>query len=151
MTIVEKIKLLFAVRKPVGDLVVQVKQVKAGWKTPGFWVAVLGTLLALAGAVSSFIPATAALIVSTVLTLGYNVLRAYQNAAVPGVCPPFQSSRFWVGVLGMASASIMALQQGGVNPEWFTVAISILGAVMAAAQSIGAQQPEKTSKVEQPS
>lgn len=148
MTLIEKIKLLFKVKQPLTDIVTQVKEVKKGYKTTGFWLTLIGGFLSLVGSFAGFIPANVALIITTVLTMFYNIIRALQNTNVPGVEPLFQSTRFWVGIMGIISNAIVALQQGGVNPEWFVMLNTILAAVMAGAQNLGAQQPIASGAVE---
>lgn len=141
MTIIEKIKLLFKVKGPLTEIAGEVKNIKSGYKTLGFWATIIGGFVSLVAGLAGFIPATTALIVTTVLTAAYNIIRSIQNSNVPGVDPLFQSTRFWTGILGIVSNSVVALQQGGVNPEWLVTLNGILAAVMAGAQNIGAQQP----------
>jgi len=146
MSIIEKVKLLFAVKKPVAQLAAQVKQAKAGWNTLGFWISVTATLGALATAIAGYIPATTALIITTVIPMIYNILRAFRNAGADGITPPAQSTRFWVGILGMVSSGIVSLQTGGLHPEWLLSLNTILAAIMAAAQSVGAQPAPSEAK-----
>lgn len=141
MNIYEKVKLLFVARKPVTEVINQVKGIKAGYRTLGFWITLVGSLVSLAGATSGFLPVTTALIITTALTAGYNILRSLQNADAPGTQPVFQSTRFWIGILGIVSNAIASLQAGGINPEWIISANGIIAAIMAGAQSVGAEQP----------
>jgi hypothetical protein len=148
MTIIEKIKLLFAVKKPVTALVNDVKQIKSGYKTLTFWVTIIGGLISVCSALAGFIPPTIALIISTALGVLYNIVRALQNAGVDGVTPVAQSTRFLVMVAGIVYAGLLSLKAGGVDPKWVETAIAILGAIGAASQSLGAQQPKADEKVE---
>jgi hypothetical protein len=141
MGLIDKIKLLFAMKQPVGELVTEVQTIKAGYKTIGFWVTVFGTLVSVVASLTGFIPATLAVIISTSVTVIYNILRALQNANVEGVKPMFRSTRFWVGIGGILAAGIEALRAGGISAEWMTVATTVIAAVMAAAQSVGSNQP----------
>lgn len=141
MSLVDKIKLIFSARQPATELFNEVKEIKSGWKTLGFWVTVLATLGSLAAAIAGFLPAATALIITTAITVLYNIGRAIQNADSQGVQPVIQSTRFWVGILGIVSTGIVSLQTGGINPQWLVTASAIIAAVMAAAQSVGAQQP----------
>lgn len=143
MSLIEKIKLLFAVKGPASKLAKDIQQIKTGWKTVEFWVTVIGSAISVATAAAGFLPATTALIITTALTAAYNILRAFQNAGVEGVTPVFQSTRFYTTVIGILSAGFVALQTGGINPLWVQSAISILAAVGAGAQALGAQQPQK--------
>ena len=141
MGFIEKLKLLFKARQPATDLINEIKDIKAGWKTLPFWVTVLGTLIALVAAAQGVIPATASLVIITVLTAFYNILRGATKANTPGVKPVLQTTEFWLGVLSQISNAILALKGGGINPEWFTTAEAIIGAAMAAGQNLAAQQP----------
>lgn len=145
MTIIEKIKLLFAAKQPITEIVNEAKQIKAGYKTVSFWVTVVASISSLVAALTGFIPVTAGLIASTVITVAYNILRALQNAGVDGTTPVFQSSRFWVGILGIVLAGLTQLKTGGIDPKWIESAIAIIGAVMAGSQSLGANQPNPPS------
>jgi len=141
MGLIDKIKLLIKVQKPMGEIVNEIKGIKAGYKTLSFWVALLGSIMAAVAAFQGLIPSVVALITTTALTTIYNILRGLQNANMNGVEPVLKSTRFWVGVIGQLTNSLVALQTGGINPEWFATASTILAAAMAAAQSLGANQP----------
>lgn len=144
MGLIEKLKLLFKARQPITDIITELKGVKSGWKTGAFWVSVLLSLTALVGALQGVIPVTAALIATTMITLIYNILRGAIKSQVPGQKPFFQTSEFWLSVLGSVSAAIVALQAGGVNPAWFKEALGAIGIILTslgASQNISGQQP----------
>lgn len=141
MGFIEKLKLLFKARKPVTDIINEVKQVKSGYKTIQFWVTVLGSGVSLIGALNGFIPASVALIASTALVTFYNILRGATKADIPGTKPILQTTEFWVSVLSQLAAAIVALQSGGINPAWFATASMIISAAMAAGQNLAGQQP----------
>lgn len=145
MNLIDKIKLLFSIRQPVTDLVGEVKQAKSGWNTLPFWLSVLTTLGTLAAALTGYLAAPTALIITTSITVLYNILRAIQNAGQPGIQPLMLSTRFWTGILGILAAGITSLQAGGVNPTWLVTASGVIAAVMSGAQSIGAVQPADTT------
>src|SRR5258706_8374631 len=105
MNIFQKIKLLFALRKPVGKVVDAIKDVKSGWKTISFWIALIGTLLSFVGALQGIIPAATAVLITTGLTAVYNILRGLVKNESDGVRPTFQSTEFWIGVLGIVANS----------------------------------------------
>jgi hypothetical protein len=148
MSIIEKIKLLFAIKKPVTKLVNEAKQIKSGWKTWEFWVTIIGGLISVTAALTGFIPATTSLIISTALGVIYNIVRAFQNAGIDGTTPVMQSTRFIAMIAGFIYAGLMALKTGGIDPAWISSAIAILGAIGAAAQSLGAQQPTAPTEPE---
>lgn len=144
MSLFEKIALLFKANKPATQLVSQLKEAKAGYKTVSFWVTLLGTLLALIAAIKAVIPATTALVAITVITALYNVLRGLDKAGTDTNRGTFRSTEFWLAILGEASKAIVALQTGGVNPAWMASLSTIVAAAMAAAQNLSAQ-PKATS------
>jgi ABC-type amino acid transport system permease subunit len=146
MSLIEKIKLLFAIRKPVTDLANGVKEIKKGWKTLGFWATVLGSLISVATAVAGFIPGSLALMITTGLTVAYNLVRSFQNAGTDGVTPIVQSTRFLTLIVGILSAGLLSLKSGGIDPHWVEAAIGILAAVGAACQSLGATTADSQSK-----
>lgn len=141
MGLLSKIKLLFVFRKPATDLINEVSQVKSGYKTVAFWVAVVGTLGSAVAAGTGIIPATYALIAGTVLTVLYNILRGATKADQVGVKPILQSTEFWMGVLTAISNGLLALKTGGIDPQWLTTAQTAIGAAMAAGQNLAGQQP----------
>lgn len=149
MGLIEKLKLLFKARQPITDIITELKSVKAGYKTAAFWISVLLSLISLAGALQGVIPVTIALIATTVITLAYNILRGAIKSQVPGQPPFFQTSEFWLSVLGSVSAAIVALQAGGVNPAWFKEALGAIGIILTslgASQNLAGQQPGQVNQ-----
>lgn len=144
MSLVDKIKLLLQLRKPGQELVTQVKEAKSGWKTIHFWVALLGTLTTIAGVVAHFIPATAGLLAMTTVVVIYNIVRSIENAHMPGVQPLLLSTRFWIGIIGIVGDGLMALKTGGISYPWVLTSSAIIASIMAAAQSVGAEQPSQS-------
>ncbi len=146
LSLVEKIKLILSIRKPATELADELKTVKSGWHTAGWWATVLATLLTLAGAVAHILPATTAVVIVVTLTALYNLARMFVNSGSAGVQPLLMSTRFWGGVLGIISTALISLQAGGVNPEWVKAGIGLIAAIMAAAQIKGADQPPEAPK-----
>lgn len=141
MGFIEKLKLLFKARKPITDIIHQVDTVKSGWKTLPFWITFVGTLISLAAALEGAIPKVTALIIMAVLTFFYNVLRGATKASLTEQKPVFQTSEFWIGVIGSLSACLTSIQSGGVNPIWLTTALGMIGVGMTAAQNLAGQSP----------
>lgn len=80
MNLIEQIKVLFRIRKPATDLLMEVKMVKSGWKTSEFWMTVVTQILAVVGALNGVIdPKTAATVVAA-LNAVYAVLRTLAKA-----------------------------------------------------------------------
>lgn len=146
MNLIDKVKILVSIRKPLGIVVSELSDVKRGWKTIGFWITFLGSLIALVSALTGFMPATAALLTTTSLTVIYNIASGLRKADEVGVRPVLQSTEFWVGVLNSVGNGLMAIQTGGISPEWLVTAQTIIASVVGVAQNLGAQQPLETSK-----
>jgi hypothetical protein len=140
-TIIQGVTLLFKAKKPLTDLADEFKTVKSNWKSPAFWFIVLGTFGTLAALVQGIVPAMTSLIITTTLGVLYNVGKAVEDAQKPGVNPPLTSTKFWVGILAIVSAGLIQLKSGGLQAEWVTSAIALIGSIMAAAQAVGANQP----------
>lgn len=136
MSLWSKIKLLFVARKPAADFVANVKEVKRGWKTAHFWVSLLGSGIALLASLKGFIPAEVSLIVTTVLTTSYNIMRGFDKTDETVLHPPLRSTEMWMGILGQLGNGVLALQQGGVSGTELTVASAIIAGAMATAQNL---------------
>jgi len=141
MGFIEKLKLLFKARQPAIDIINEVKEVKAGYKTVPFWITLIGSALSLVAALQGMVPASVSLVATTALTFFYNVLRGATKADTTAQKPLIQTTEFWLGVLGQVSAALVALKQGGVNPAWLTTASTAVGIAMAAGQNLAGQQP----------
>ena len=146
MGLIDKLKLLFRARQPVTDLIQEVKNAKAGWKTWTFWLSVLATVGELIAALQGIIPVTAELIASTAITAIYNILRGATKASVPGTKPVLQTSEFWLGALTEISNAFVSLKTGGVNPTWMTTANGVVAAAMVFAQNLAGQQPNQPAQ-----
>jgi len=142
MGLIKKLKLLIKASKPVGEFVNQVKGAKLKYKTIPFWVSIIGSAIAVAGAFQGFIPATTAVIITSSLTALYNILRGADKIEQVGVKPVFRTTEFWMGTGTIISNMILDMQTAGVNDEVLVTAQVIIGSAMAAAQSLAANQPE---------
>jgi len=146
MSILEKIKLLFKVREPATELISGIKGFKAGYRTPSFWVTVIGSLLSMVAAFSGIIPEQVSLLITVILTGLYNITRGMAKLDQNAIRPTLKSTEFWVGVLGIVSTSLTSLHDGGINPAWMVTAQSAIAAAMAASQNLGVQAPPKDTK-----
>lgn len=75
MGFVAKIKLLFKMKKPIGNLIEEATNVKSGWKTTEFYLTILSNLITIAGALNGIIDPKTAAIVLAVLNGLYTTLR----------------------------------------------------------------------------
>ena len=71
MSLWQKVKAVFTIRKAV----MNVAEVKAGWKTSEFWLVIVTNLIAVVGAIQGFIPATTVVIIMAALNAVYQFLR----------------------------------------------------------------------------
>lgn len=143
MSLIDKIKLLVKGAKPVGEFVNAVKGARKKYKTIPFWLTIIGSLTSIVAALNGLIPATAAIVATTILTAAYNILRGADKMDQVGVKPPLRSSEFWIGALGIISTAIVDLQTAGVSGQVLTIANLVIGAAMSVAQNLGAIQPDK--------
>lgn len=145
MGLIEKLKLLFKIRKPLDGLVQSAKDAKAGWKTLKFWVTLTATLASTAAALTGIIPAPAQLIATTVIQAIYNILRGaekMESAEVKGLAT---TTEFWLSTLTEIQKGLVAVETGGIHPEWIGIATAIVGASLAAGQNLAARTPAGTT------
>lgn len=147
MGVIDKLKLLFKTAKPVGQFINEVKGAKLKYKTIPFWVSVLGSLIAIVGALNGVIPATLAVVITGALTALYNIIRGLDKADQVGVKPTWKTTEFWVGALGIIAAQITEIQTAGVSSNVLTTVSAVVAAAMALAQNLGAQQPDDVKKM----
>lgn len=146
MSLVEKIKLLFAIKKPAADLVGQVKEIKRGYKTLAFWISLFATLTTISGVLTAHISGITALLVFTSIGVVYNVLRAFKKADEAGIRSPWVSTEFWMGLITIVGNGFVALQNGGYMAPWVITGSAIVTAFMSVSQNVGAAQPEHASQ-----
>lgn len=143
MGIIEKIKLLFKASKPIGQFIGQVKGARMKYKTIPFWISLSGSGLSLIAALNGFIPVTAALIATAILTAAYNILRGLDKVNQEGIKPVLKTTEFWLGAGAIISAQLVNLQTAGISSGALVVAQTIIAAAMAAAQNLAAHQPSE--------
>lgn len=141
MKFLEKLKLLFKIRKPAGELLDSIKDAKRGWKTLPFWINIIGSALATAGALSGVISPIAQLVIVTALQSIYNILRGAQNMDSSTEKGTFRTTEFLTTGLTEIQKGIVTVQAGGINPEWLMMSSTIIGAALAAGQNLASRQP----------
>lgn len=146
MTLIEKIKLLFKSVGPAGKFINQIKGAKLLFKTIPFWITTLSSAIALVASLQGFIPATTGVIIISVLTAAYNILRGLDKTNQEGVKPVLLSTEFWIGAAGILSTMIIDMQNAGISSQFLATVQTVLAGIMAAAQNIGANQPEAGPK-----
>lgn len=148
MKFLQKIKLLFKIQKPAGDVVAALKDAKdekRGWKTIGFWVTLIGTGISTAGALSGLIPAQLQLCITTGLQCVYNVLRGAQNMDSPTVKGTVTTTEFWLTSLTELQKAVVVLHDGGIQSHSLEQALSGLNFLsLAFGQNLAARKPVAT-------
>ena len=142
MGVIEKIKLIMKGIKPVGQFVKQIKGAKLKWKTIPFWTALLLSGTSIVAVFQGFIPGSVAIIVTSVLTAGYNILRGLDKMDQTGIKPTLLSTEFWMGALAIISTSLLEIQHAGIDSKLLAGAITFIATAMSIAQQLGAVQPK---------
>lgn len=141
MNIFSKLTTLFKGKELAEKTLEDAKDIKRGWKTPAFWITLFGNLSALAAATQGLMDPKVALMVTTGLTAGYNILRGMAKSNEDGVRGWHISTEVWIGIGAILEAAIMTLQQGGIDYKWLTTAGIVLAGVMKIARDLSVQQP----------
>lgn len=142
MNMIDKIKLLFKAREPIGELVGEFKTAKDNWKKIRFWLALITSLTALLSAMKGIMPVTAAMITSVALTMIYNIFQAFKDADEVGFSPLLKSTKVWMGILNAIAIGFVGLKTGGIDAHWVEASIGAIGTITMVAREIGALQPE---------
>lgn len=143
MGIVTKLKWLFKVQKPAGQVMDAVKEAKKTKRWFHFAVTLIGTLASTAGALTGVIPAPAQLIATTVLQALYNIVRGADKADNAEIKGTLRTTEFWLTALTEAQKAVVAVQTGGLNPEWLATSSMVVGMALAAGQNLAARSPAK--------
>jgi len=139
-----KLKLAWKGREILG----QVTQAAAGYKTLSFWVTLLGSLITYMAALKEIIPPTAALVITSVLVAVYNVARGVEKGGLTGVKPWYKTTEFWLGLGGQASNAMVTIQTGGVSTDTLVKANGILTALMVFGNSLATVPPATPTAAE---
>jgi hypothetical protein len=143
MGLIEKLKLLIKIKKPVGEIVDAAKKAKETKKWLQFTVTLLGTLASTAAALTGVIPPQAQLIATTVLQALYNILRGAEKAESSDVKGTLRTTEFWMSGLTEVQKGLVSVQMGGINPEWMATSTALIGAALAFGQNLASRIPEK--------
>lgn len=141
MGFLAKIKLLFLIKKPAGELVDAIAEAKKTKKWVHFTVTALGVLLSTVLALNGFIPPQYSLIATTVLQALYNIIRGADKADNEQIKGTLRTTEFWTTGLSEIQKGIVSTQAGGINPEWLAMSSTIIGMALAAGQNLAARAP----------
>lgn len=114
---------------------------KPGYKTAGFWLALVATVAAAFGASGGDLGQTGgavALIGTSLVAAGYAAFRAFKKAE-DGAKPAWKTTEFWMSV---AAAVVSALYASGVVSEGGTVE-KIVGVAAMVLAALGYQVARK--------
>ena len=143
MGFIEKIKWLFTIQKPAGQVIDAVAEAKKTKRWFHFAVTLIGTLGSTAAALTGVIPAPVQLVATTVLQSIYNIVRGADKADNAAVKGTLRTTEFWLTALTEIQKGIVAAQMGGINPEWLATSSTVVGMALAAGQNLAARKPEK--------
>jgi len=150
MKLIDKLKLLFKVQKPAGEIVDAVAEVKKTKKWLHFTVTILGVALTTVGTLQGFVPPQTMLIVTSVLQAIYNVVRGADKADSTDVKGTFTTTEFWMSALTEAQKALVVAHDGGVSAPWIAGASSLVGFALSLGQNLAGRAPTP-EKVETPS
>ena len=146
MGLIEKLKLLMKVKKPIGDVIDAAKEANKTKKWFSFAVTVIGTLVTTAGALTGVIPPQAQLIGVSVLQAIYNVLRGLDKAEQTEIKGTLRTTEFWTSGLTEVQKMFVALHTGGIDPTWMPTMTALVGAALAFGQNLAARAPVKPAE-----
>lgn len=141
MNLIQKLKAVMLAKGPAQQIVGELREIKRGWKTPHFWVTLLGLGISLAGSLQGFLTPPQALILNTALGTIFNIFRGAEKADEPGIRPWYQSTEVLIGALGQVNNGVIALQSGGISAPELTTAVSVLAIAMKIARDLSNLQP----------
>jgi hypothetical protein len=146
MGLIEKLKLLLKVKKPIGDVIDAAKEANKTKKWFSFVVTLVGTLATTAGALTGVIPPQAQLIAASVLQAIYNVIRGADKADQAEVKGTLRTTEFWLSGLTEVQKMFVALHTGGIDPVWMPTMTALVGAALAFGQNLAARAPAEPVK-----
>lgn len=118
MKFLDKLKLLFVVQKPAGEIMDAVADAKKTKKWIHFVATVLGIAISATAAWSGYMSPTAATIVTSALNAIYNIVRGADKADNTEVKGTFTTTELWLSVLNEAQNFVVAAHTGGVQAPW---------------------------------
>lgn len=146
MKFLDKVKLLFKVKKPLGEVLDAVAEAKKTKKWLHFSVTILGVLLSTVLALNGVVPPQYSLIATTILQALYNIVRGADKADNEDVKGTLRTTEFWTTGLTEIQKGLVAVQTGGVNAEWLTMSSTVIGMALAAGQNLAARAPDPTGE-----
>ena len=139
MTLLQKLVLAWKGR----DVLTNLGNAGTGWKTIHFWVTLVGSLLSYMGALKEIIPPTTALIITSVLTASYNVMRGMDKAVDDKEPKPwYRTTEAWLNIGAQIQNALVTMQTGGVGTNQLVEANTILTGVLAIGRDLAHVEPK---------
>ncbi len=147
MTLIQKLVLAWKGRAVVSSLT----SAGVGWRTIHFWVTLVGSLLSYMATLKEFIPPTWALIITTVLTASYNIMRGMDKAVDDKEPKPwYKTTEAWLNIGAQIQNALVTMQTGGVGTNQLTEANVILTGILATANNLANVEPKETAAAAPP-
>lgn len=147
MGFIDKIKLLFKIKTPAGQIIDAVAEAKKTKKWFHFGVTLVGTLASTVACLQGVISPQLSVVLATVLQTIYNIVRGADKADNDEVKGTFRTTEFWLTALTELQKGIIATQTAGVNPDWLATSSTIIGMALAAGQNLAARAPNPGAPV----
>ncbi len=142
MSLIQKLVLAWKGR----DVLTQLSSAGTGWKTIHFWVTLVGSLLSYMATLKEVIPPTWALIITTVLTGSYNIMRGMDKAADDkAVKPWYATTETWLNIGAQIQNALVTMQTGGIGTNELTQANVILTGILATANNLAGVEPKEVA------
>ncbi len=148
MGFLTKLKWMFKIQKPAGQVIVAVSEVRKTKKWVHFAVTVLGSLATTAGTLTGVIPPQIQMMAVSVLNALYNIVRGADKADDPTVKGPLCTTEFWVTALVESQKAFVTMHNGGVVAPWLEYTMSALNALsLIFGQNLAARTPEQITNM----
>jgi len=142
MKFLTKIKLLFMVQKPAGEIVDAVAEAKKTKKWIHFAATVFGILATGIAAWSGYMSPQVYVVVSSALNAIYNIVRGADKADNSDVKGTFTATELYVSAFTEAQKFVVVAHTGGAQYPWLDSMASFLNLIaLVAGQNLAARAP----------
>lgn len=149
MGFIQKIKLLFIVKKPVGEIADAVAEAKKTKKWLHFTATVLGIVTTGIAAYAGYMDPQLYVLVSSALNAIYNIVRGADKADNSDVKGTFTSTELYVSAFTEAQKFVVVAHAGGANYPWIDSLASFLNLIaLVAGQNLAARAPNPSEPPE---
>lgn len=150
MGLFSKLKMLFQIKKPLGDIADAVAEAKKTKKWVSFSLTVLSIIGASGAAIAGLVPPIYAIMIPAIANALYNVFRGADKADNVNIKGLFTTSEFYVTTGQEAQKILMLAQSNGI--ETSVVLTAILASIaswgsLAAGQNLASRVPDTANNV----